>query len=137
MSSFSTSKRLLLPLMLLLIAGLVLPVAFAQETTGGLQGTVKDPSGAVVSGATVDVTGPSLIGKKSVTTDSGGYFRFANLPPGTYTLAVTAPNFRSYKQEGVAIATGHLPSIDVTLQVGTASETVEVTGAAPIVDVTQ
>jgi len=137
MSSFSTSKRLMLPLLLLLIAGLVLPVAFAQETTGGLQGTVKDPSGAVVSGATVDVTSASLIGKKSVTTDSGGYFRFANLPPGSYTLAITAPNFRSYKQEGVAIATGHLPSIDVTLQVGTASETVEVTGAAPIVDVTQ
>ena len=137
MSSFSTSKRVCLPLLLLLIASLIIPAAFAQETTGGLQGTVKDPSGAVVSGATVDVTSPSLIGKKSATTDSGGYFRFANLPPGTYTITVTAPNFRSYKQEGIALQTGHLPSLDVTLQVGTASETVEVTGAAPIVDVTQ
>ena len=137
MSSFSKSKRLLLPLLVLLIAGLVVPAVFAQETTGGLQGTVKDPSGAVVSGATVDVTSPSLIGKKSVTTDGSGYFRFANLPPGTYTITVTAPNFRSYKQEGIGIATGHLPSIDVALQVGTASETVEVTGNAPIVDVTQ
>lgn len=137
MSLLPTSKRVCLPLLLLLIASLIIPAAFAQETTGGLQGTVKDPSGAVVSGATVDVTSPSLIGKKSATTDSGGYYRFANLPPGTYTMTVTAPNFRSYKQEGISIATGHLPSIDITLQVGTASETVEVTGAAPIVDVTQ
>ena len=133
----STRKGLLFAGLVLLSVSLLIPGMFAQETTGGMQGTVKDPSGAVVSGATVDVTSPSLIGKKSATTDSGGYFRFANLPPGTYTLTVTAANFRSYKQEGVTIATGHLPSLDVTLQVGTASETVEVSGAAPIVDVTQ
>ena len=133
----STTKGLLFAGLLLLSVSLLVSGAFAQETTGGMQGTVKDPSGAVVSGATVDVTSPSLIGKKSATTDSGGYFRFANLPPGTYTLTVTAANFRSYKQEGITIATGHLPSLDVTLQVGTASETVEVSGAAPIVDVTQ
>jgi hypothetical protein len=127
----------LLPLLLLLIAGLVVPAMFAQETTAGLQGTVKDPSGAVVSGATVDVTSPALIGKKTATTDSGGYFRFANLPPGMYTMTVTAANFRVYKQENINLAVGHLPTLDPVLQVGTASETVEVTGAAPIVDVTQ
>ena len=132
----STSKRLLLPLLLLLVAGLAIS-AVAQETTAGLQGSVKDPSGAVVSGATVEVTSPSLIGKKTVTTDSGGYYRFANLPPGTYTLTVTAPNFRSTKQEGIVLQVGHLPTLDVALQVGTTSETVEVSGAAPIVDVTQ
>ncbi len=137
MSLFVARKWLTATAMLLLVVGLCLPLAFAQETTGGLQGTVKDPSGAVVSGASVEVTSPSLIGKKTATSDSGGYFRFANLPPGTYTITVTAPNFRSYKQEGITIETGHLPSLDVTLQVGTASETVEVTGAAPIVDVTQ
>ena len=137
MNLFAISKRLFLPLALLLIAGLILPAAFAQETTAGLQGTVKDPTGAVVSGATVEVTSPSLIGKKTVTTDASGYYRFANLPPGTYTVLVSAPNFRSIKRENVDLATGHLPTLDVTLQVGTASETVEVTGAAPIVDVTQ
>ena len=46
--------------------------AFGQETTAGVQGTVKDPSGAVVSGATVTVSGPALIGKKTATTDSAG-----------------------------------------------------------------
>jgi hypothetical protein len=137
MNSSSKRKRLLLPLLVLLIAGLVVPAVLAQETTAGLQGTVKDPSGAVVSGATVGVTSAALIGTKTVTTDAGGYFRFANLPPGSYTVTVTAPNFRSSKQDGVVLATGHLPSMDVTLQVGTASETIEVSGTAPIVDVTQ
>ena len=137
MNSKLTGRRLVLPLLLLLIVGLVVPAAFAQETTAGIQGTVKDPSGAVVSGATVEVTSPALIGKKTATTDSGGYFRFANLPPGTYTATVTAPNFRAFKQENISLEVGHLPSLEVTLQVGTASETVEVTGAAPIVDVTQ
>jgi hypothetical protein len=122
---------------MLAIALFALQSASAQETTAGLQGTVKDPSGAVVSGATVEASSPALIGKKTAITDSGGYYRFANLPPGAYSVTVTAPNFRSYKQEGITLAVGHLPTMDVTLQVGTASETVEVTGSAPIVDVTQ
>src|SRR5271165_4310948 len=53
--------------------------AYSQETTGGLQGTVKDPTGAVVPGASVTVTAPTLVGSKETTTDSAGYYRFANL----------------------------------------------------------
>ena len=122
----------------LLLASLVLvSFAFAQETTGGLQGVVKDPTGAVVSGATVEVSSPALIGVKKLTTDAAGYYRFSNLPPGTYTLTVSAPNFRSTKQADIPLATGHLPTIDVVLQVGMTSEVVEVSGQAPIVDVTQ
>ena len=66
---------------------LVVGGAFDQETTGGIQGTIKDPSGAVVPGAKVEITGSSLVGSKQVETDSTGYYRFANLPPGTYTNA--------------------------------------------------
>src|SRR5258705_8562086 len=73
-------------------------VVLAQETTAGIQGTVKDPSGAVISDATVEVSGPALIGIKKIQTDQG-YFRFANLPSGTYTLTVTVSGFRTYKQE--------------------------------------
>jgi hypothetical protein len=111
--------------------------AFAQETTGGLQGVVKDPTGAVVSNATVEVTSPALIGVKKLQTDAAGYYRFSNLPPGDYTLTVSAPNFRSSKQADIKLATGHLPTIDVVLQVGATQEVVEVSGAAPIVDVSQ
>ncbi len=133
----SSIKRLILPLVILLIAGLVAPAVFGQETTAGLQGTVKDSSGAVVANATVEVTSPALIGKKTLVTDASGYYRFANLPPGTYTLTAGAPNFRTIKQENIPLSAGRLPTMDVTLQVGSTSETVEVSGAAPIVDVTQ
>src|ERR1700682_2449671 len=60
--------------------------AMAQETTGGLQGTVRDPTGAVVPNAQVVVTGSTLIGSKEVNSDGSGYYRFANLPPGAYTI---------------------------------------------------
>ena len=82
----------------------------AQETTAGLQGTVKDASGALVSSALVEVTGSSLVGKKAVTTDSSGYYRFANLPPGTYTIDVSAKGFKSVRRAGLVLEVGHLPT---------------------------
>lgn len=109
---------------------------FAQETTAGLQGTVKDPSGAVVTGAQVVVKADVLVGEKQTKTDSAGYYRFANLPPGTYTITVKAQGFSTYKQEGVVLATGHLPSLDIPMQVGGTESVVEVSGEAPAIDVT-
>src|ERR1700688_1894549 len=119
----------------LISALLVSSLLFAQETTGALQGTVKDPTGAVVSNATVELTGTSLIGKKSLTTDSSGYYRFANLPPGSYTVSVKAPGFSELKREGIVIEVGHLPTLDLTMAVGAAGTVVEVSGAAPLIDV--
>jgi hypothetical protein len=115
---------------------LLISAVFAQETTGGLQGTVKDPSGAVVAKASVTVTGTTLVGSKALETDSSGYYRFANLPPGVYTLTVTAQGFTELKREGINIEVGHLPTLDLTLSVGAAGTVVEVTGAAPVIDVT-
>src|SRR5437016_13760782 len=83
---------------LTVLAVLLSAISFGQETTAGLQGTLKDPSGAVIAKGTVEVTGSSLLGVKKVETDQGGYFRFANLPPGTYTITATSPGFRTYKQ---------------------------------------
>jgi outer membrane receptor protein involved in Fe transport len=123
-------------LLALLVMSLSLPFALAQETTGGLQGTVKDASGAVVSNAHVVVQGTTLVGDKSLDTDAAGYYRFANLPPGTYTIEVSAKGFKSVKQGGVALEVGHLPTLDITLEIGSTSEVIEVSGAAPIIDVT-
>ncbi|MGA2300929.1 MAG: TonB-dependent receptor [Candidatus Acidiferrum sp.] len=108
---------------------------WAQETTGGLQGTVKDPSGAVVPGAKVVVTASSLTGTKEEETDGSGYYRFANLPPGNYTITVTAAGFATSKRE-VPLEVGHLPSVDFALEVGKTSTIVEVSGEAPQIDVT-
>lgn len=109
---------------------------FAQETTGGFTGTVKDSTGAVVGGAHVEVTGTSLEGSKSLNTDSTGTYHFANLPPGVYTISVTAKGFKVTKREGLNLETGHLPTVDITLEIGTAAEVVEVSGQAPVIDVT-
>ncbi len=110
--------------------------AFCQETTGGLQGTVNDQSGAVVAGADVSVTTPTLIGSKVMTTDSAGNFHFANLPPGSYTITVQAQGFKSYKREGLLIEVGHLPTVNIALQVGAITATVEVTSDALEIDTT-
>jgi hypothetical protein len=117
--------------LLLFVAG-----AFAQETTGGMQGTVKDPSGAVVSHATVTLTGTSLVGTKTADTDGSGYYRFANLPPGQYTLSVEAKGFQTVKREGLEIEVGHLPTVDISVQVGGSETVVEVSGQTPAIDVT-
>ncbi|MGA6982020.1 MAG: carboxypeptidase regulatory-like domain-containing protein [Candidatus Sulfotelmatobacter sp.] len=118
--------------------GLLFMVAqmFAQETTGGLQGTVKDSSGAVVAHAHVVVTGTSLVGEKADDTDAAGYYRFANLPPGTYTVSITAKGFKTTKREGLVLEVGHLPTVEISLEVGTTAETVEVSGQAPLIDTT-
>ncbi|HEY9715739.1 MAG TPA: TonB-dependent receptor, partial [Chroococcales cyanobacterium] len=108
----------------------------AQETTGGLQGTVKDASGAIVSGAKVVLTSPSLIGSKELITDTSGYYRFANLPPGTYLLTISAQGFKTFKRDSIVIEVGHLPTVDASLQVGAEATTVEVTGESPVIDTT-
>jgi Carboxypeptidase regulatory-like domain len=109
---------------------------FAQETTAGLQGTVKDTSGAVISNAHVVVHGTTLAGDKSLGTDATGYYRFANLPPGVYTVQISAKGFKTVKREGLTLEVGHLPTVDIVLEVGSAAEVVEVTSAAPVIDVT-
>ncbi|HEY6267040.1 MAG TPA: TonB-dependent receptor, partial [Candidatus Acidoferrum sp.] len=122
--------------LVLALCGVFSLAAKAQETTGGLQGLVKDPSGAVVPNAKVVVTASSLVGSKETTTDGSGYYRFSNLPPGTYTLTVTAKGFKTAKRDGLNLEVGHLPSVDIALEVGAAETIVEVSAAAPVIDVT-
>jgi hypothetical protein len=118
------------------VLALLVACAVAQETTGGLQGLVKDPSSAVVAHAQVVVTSPSLVGTKEAETDGNGYFRFANLPPGTYTITVTAKGFTTAKRENLTLEVGHLPTVDFTLKVGASETVVEVSAEGSQVDVT-
>jgi hypothetical protein len=114
----------------------VSPVAFAQETTGGIVGTVKDTSGAVVPQAKVMATADTLVGSKEIMTDGSGNYRFSNMPPGTYTITVTASGFKTFKRDGIILEVGHLPSIDMVLEIGTSTTVVEVSSQTPQIDVT-
>ena len=126
-------RSILLAMVLLLFVG----SAFAQETTGGIQGVVKDLSGAVVPNAKVVVTASTLVGSKEAQTDDAGYFRFVNLPPGAYTITISLKGFATAKRE-LTLEVGHLPSLDFVLQMGSSETVIEVTAeAAPIqIDVT-
>jgi outer membrane receptor protein involved in Fe transport len=129
-----TATWLLLPVA---AAFLTVPLAVAQETTAGLQGTVRDATGSSVPKASVEVTSPALIGVKKAETDTTGAFRFTNLPPGTYTVTTTATGFRTNKQQGVELQVGHLPTLSITMEVGTVTETVDVSAQASLIDPTQ
>jgi len=134
MSRFATKYGMFAVCLLSVL--LLISVGFAQETTGGLQGTVKDPSGALVAHAKVEITSPAQAGAKSLETDGSGYYRFANLAPGVYTVTVKASGFSELKRDGITIEVGHLPTLDLNLSVGAAGTVVEVTGEAPVIDVT-
>lgn len=133
----SINTRIALCLLVLFTLALCVPVALAQETTAGIQGIVKDQTGAVVANAAVEISGSALIGTKKATTDSSGFYRFTGLPPGSYTFTVTAKGFKGEKRDGITLEVGRLPNVDVQLEVGAASEVVEVSGTAPLVDVAQ
>jgi len=118
------------------ILALFTPLLRGQETTAGLQGTVKDSSGAVVPHAKVVVTAPTLVGSKESTTDANGYYRFANLPPDSYTITVKAEGFETLKRAGVTLEVGHLPTVDLQLTVGKVTTVVEVSTEGPMIDTT-
>jgi hypothetical protein len=110
-------------------------VAGAQESRGTIQGTVKDPQGAVISGATVVVTNSETKTLVALKSSEVGRFTAPLLPPGNYTLSVEAPGFKKELRQGIELLTGDTFSIDVALQVGAASDQVTVTAEAPLVDI--
>src|SRR5947209_15626485 len=105
-----------------LLAVMVGPLAMAQETTAGIQGTVRDATGGVVAGASVEVSSSALIGMRKAQTDEGGNFRIAALPPGEYIMTVSAKGFRSSRQGGIDLTVGRMPSLDIKLEVGAVAE---------------
>ncbi len=123
---------------LTLISLVAVPTALAQfaESTGTLQGTVKDPSGAVVPGAQVTLTGQGVVSGKTATTDKSGFYRFAELLPGTYTLTVTARGFGKYVESGILLEVGRRLTFDIELKVGDVTQVVEVTAGAAHIDTT-
>jgi hypothetical protein len=121
-------------LALVLTCAVFLPaVASAQAT---IAGAVKDTTGALLPGVTVEATSPALIEKvRSVTTDGSGQYRIVDLRPGTYSVTFTLPGFNTFKRDGIELTGSFTATVDAELRVGAVEETVTVSGQAPVVDV--
>jgi hypothetical protein len=120
-------------LALLVIALLIAPSLMAQSlVSGDVTGTVTDPSGAVVPNASVTLKNSANGASRTTTTTSSGAYRFSLLPPGNYTVSATAQGF-SKAEETTSVNVGQASVANVKLAVGSSSQTVEVTSAAPLV----
>lgn len=128
-------KRNIAALVAALLLLIALPVV-AQETTGGIQGTVSDSSGGVLPGVTVTATNKK--GQQfTVITDSNGDYRFPALPPGSYSVTATLAGMEDVTVPNFDVRLGTTPRVDVTMQLGAVAETLTVTAEAPLVDVTR
>jgi Carboxypeptidase regulatory-like domain len=119
-------------LMLFAFVALVPMVAHAQASIAGV---VRDPSGAVLPGVTVEAASDVLIEKvRTVVTDGSGQYRIIDLRPGTYAVIFTLSGFSTVRREGIELSGTFVASVDVDLKVGSLEETITVTGESPIVD---
>src|SRR6266516_288631 len=111
-------------------------VAWAQTTEGAsIAGVVKDTSGAVMPGVTVEAASPALIERvRSVVTDERGLYRIADLRPGTYTVTFSLPGFSTFKRVGGELTTSFTATINAEMKVGQVEDTVTVLGETPVVD---
>jgi hypothetical protein len=122
-----------LVLLVVLLAAVSLP---AQTFRGSINGTVTDPSGAVVAGASVKATNTGTAAVYEATTTSGGEFSFQDLILGTYTVSVTATGFAPVTVEKIEVTAGGAYTLPVKLKLGSAGATVEVSAAALSLDTT-
>src|SRR3990170_2560117 len=128
------SARLAFVLVLLTTSAAFFPsIALAQAS---LTGIVRDTSGAVLPGVTVEAASPVLIEKvRSAVTDGAGQYRIIDLRPGTYTVTFTLAGFTTLKREGLELSGEFVVTLNPELRVGGVEETVTVTGEAPTIDV--
>src|ERR1041384_820949 len=106
--------------------------AWAQSS---ITGVVRDSSGGVLPGVTVEAASPALIEQvRSVVTDAQGLYRIPDLRPGPYTVTFTLPGFTTVKRTGIELRAEFTATVDVELQLGNVSETITVSGEAPLVD---
>lgn len=126
------SKRSLL-FLLVCVSMLICTRVSSQTVEGVISGTVTDPSGAVVPGATMTLTNLGTGITQTTTTGAGGEYRFSLVPPGTYNLGIKAAGFAEEKASGVVVQASQTVPFSFKLKVATAQQLVEVTGQNPLV----
>ena len=113
---------------------LLLPAGVWAQSS--ITGVVRDESGAVLPGVTVEAASPALIEKvRAAVTDGQGLYRIVDLRPGVYTVTFTLPGFRALKREGLELPSEFTATVNGELSVGTLEETITVSGEAPTVDI--
>src|SRR5215471_12148101 len=118
-------------LLLLCVALTRLPLS-AQITGGTLNGTITDPAGAVVPGAAVTATNLGTNAEYHTQTTSAGLYVFPELPAGNYSITVEMAGFNKLVQSGIEVSQGRTVTVNLTLQVGQVTQTVEVKAQAPL-----
>lgn len=134
----SPVRRLSRPVLVgLLLSLLAVPVAaLAQSSSeGAVRGYVRDEQGAAIPGVTVVATSPTVAGSREALSDAEGFYRLTNLPPGEYLLKAELIGFSRFERPGIVVRAGINLVVDVTLQVGSLEETVQVTAETPMLDV--
>jgi hypothetical protein len=113
-----------------------LPSLVSAQGTAAISGTVKDATGGVLPGVTVEASSPALIEKvRTATSDGAGEYKIISLPPGMYTVTFSLTGFNGIRREGIELTTGFTATVNADLRVGAVQETITVTGDAPIIDV--
>jgi hypothetical protein len=112
------------------------PFVGAQSTGGRIRGTVMDPSGSAVPGATVQLTNEATHAKREVQSGANGDYIFIEVPIGSYEIGVASEGFKKYTRKSIVLNLNEVLTLDIALVVGGATEVVEVTGAPPVVDTT-
>ena len=121
---------------LILAISLAAPLADAQSTGGRIRGTVIDPSGGAVVGATVTLINEATHATREAQAGANGEYVFLEVPVGTYEIDAVSQGFKKSARKGIALDLNEVVSVDISLQVGGSTDVVEVTGAPPVIDTT-
>ncbi|HXG55661.1 MAG TPA: TonB-dependent receptor, partial [Vicinamibacterales bacterium] len=110
------------------------PASFAQETTGSIEGTVRDASKGVLPGVSVTVAGPAIMGPRTVVTGERGSYTVRSLPPGKFEIRASLQGFASIVREQIEVRVGQTATIDFDMSVAGVTESTIVTAEAPVID---
>jgi hypothetical protein len=123
------------PILAAILGLLLTPSPSTAQSQSSIAGVVRDTSGAVLPGVTVEAASPALIEKvRSAVTDAEGRYNIVALPPGEYSVTFGLAGFNMFKRDGISLTAGFAATVNADMQVGTLEETITVTGAAPLVD---
>src|SRR5437660_6995363 len=127
-------RRVFLAACVVVVSLLLLPAAAGAQSA--ISGTVKDSSGAVLPGVTVEVASDVLIEKtRAVSTDAEGQYKIVDLRPGVYTVTFSLQGFTTFKRDGLELPSNFIATVNAEMKVGALEESVTVSGQSPVVDV--